>query len=113
MHISTDSYRLRTAGFSEETLKSVLAGAAGLNPRLTTMEISLTEHYKVKLEEKIIQSFAPSATPVEELVTEDNIKFVLGQLDAWTGSKSQGNAMTERAALLIRALNEKLNEKKD
>lgn len=109
--ISVTNYSLRTAGFTEENLKSILSYSVGFNPRSVEMKIAPEDYTKISLEEKRMTAFMPPvSSDVDNLTSTENIKYITGQLDSWAGSGSSGNAMAERAAVLIRALEEKINK---
>lgn len=110
MTVSVSSYQLKTAGFSEDQVKSILSYAVGFNPRSVKITFPKDEFNKVFLEEKTMGVFANSSTSADKIIGEENVRFVAGQLEAWAGSSSQGSAMAERAAVVIRALAERINE---
>lgn len=110
MTVTTSSYELNTAEFTEEKVKAILSAAVGFNPRSTKIEFTGESYIKVKLEEKIMKIFSRSNN--NNPMTDENIDFVIGQLDSWGGSDMQGNAMAIRAAELIRAMKQEINNSK-
>lgn len=111
MAVSVSNYSLRTVDFSEEDLKSILSYSVGFNPRLVKMEMPQGEYAKVKLEEKMMGSFAKQEGNV--VLSEENINIVIAQLDSLAGSGASGNVVAERAAAVIRELKELIKAKKE
>lgn len=108
MNISTNTYQVRTATFTEENLKSILSYAVDFNPRFVTISVKEDGYNRVELEEKIMNLGLGRPASVD--LTETHIRYVISQLDSWAGSSASGNAMAERAAKLIRLLAEKIED---
>ena len=104
---SRDSYMINEIKFTEEQLKAVLCGAAGVNMRLSTVRFTTENYddkcYKAVVTERISMMFYnPNAK--KDVLEESYIKLNLAQLDEWNGSTNYGNAVALRSAEIIRAL---------
>ena len=102
-----DSYVINEIKFTEEQLKAILFGAAGVNMQLSTVRFPTAndddKFYKAVVTERISMMFYdPNAK--KDVLEESYISLNLAQLDEWNGSTNYGNAVAMRSAEIIRAL---------